>query len=332
MSLVEILVSLVISLFLLAGIIQVFIADKASYSFTESISRIQENGRFSLDTMAQDLRMAGFFGCAIYDPDDTANITNNLDPNGAGYDATLYDFLGMATIEGTDNDGLNGSDTVTIRGAKPGAVNIYPPYNTSTSAQIFVNPNNPLVKESIVMISNCSGADIFQITNMTQDPTADKHSVVHNTGKGSPGNYNPDNCAGGNAHCLSQTYGADASMFELQTVTYSIAVGESGEPALFRSENGVNVELIDGIENMQVLYGIDDDADNYANQFVVASAVTDSLDVVSIRLMLLVRSASPNVTEDVQVYNFNGVTITATDNRLRQVFSTSIALRNRAGI
>ena len=121
-------------------------------------------------------------------------------------------------------------------------------------------------------------------------------------------------------------------MFELQTVTYSIAVGESGEPALFRSENGVNVELIDGIENMQVLYGIDDDADNYANQFVVASAVTDSLAVVSIRLMLLVRSAMPNVTEGVQVYNFNGVTIIATDNRLRQVFSTSIALRNRVGI
>ncbi len=333
MSLVEILVSLVISLFLLAGIIQVFIADKASYSFSESISRIQENGRFSLDTMAQDLRMAGFFGCAVFDPDDTANITNNLDPNGAGYDAELYDFLGMATIEGTDNDGLNGSDTVTIRGAKPGAFGIQPPFNTSTSAMIHVTTNSSILPGDIVMVNNCRGADIFQVTNKTTSTNASKQAVVHNTGSGnSPGNYNPDNCKGGNAHCLSQTYGADASMFELQTVTYSIAVGESGEPALFRSENGVNVELIDGIENMQVLYGIDDDADNYANQFVVASAVTDSLDVVSIRLMLLVRSASPNVTEGVQVYNFNGVTTTATDNRLRQVFSTSIALRNRAGI
>jgi type IV pilus assembly protein PilW len=181
------------------------------------------------------------------------------------------------------------------------------------------------------MVTNCRGADIFQVTNKTTSTKASQQAVVHNTGSGSPGNYNPDSCQGGNAHCLSQTYGSDSSMFVLQTVTYSIAVGASGEPALWRSEDGVNVELIEGIEQMQVLYGVDTDADNFANQYVVSTAVADMLTVISIRLMLLVRSDSDGVTEDAQVYTYNGVSTTAADQRLRQVFSTTIALRNRTG-
>ncbi|MEE8364662.1 MAG: PilW family protein [Gammaproteobacteria bacterium] len=331
MSLVEVLVALVISLFLIAGIVQVYIADKSSYAFSDSISRIQENGRFALDTMTQDLRMAGFFGCAIFDPADTSTIVNSLNPAGAGYDAALYDFIGQGLLEGTNGDGLNGSDSITLRGAKPDQVTIHPPYNVSTSAMLHVTTNDSIQPGDIVMISNCRGADIFQVTNTTNSTNASQIAVVHNTGAGSPGNYNPDACQGANAHCLSQTYGSDASLFVLQTVTYSIAVGASGEPALWRSENGVNVELIESIEQMQVLYGIDTDNDDFANQYVVSTAVTDMLDVMSIRLMLLVRSEFAFVTEEAQVYNYNGTNTTAADRRLRQVFSTTIALRNRVG-
>jgi len=331
MSLVEVMVALVISLFLLAGIVQVFLANRTSYTFSESISRIQENGRFALDTMTQDLRMAGFFGCAIFDPADTATLVNNLNPAGAGYDTAVHDFIGQGLLGGTEGDGLNGSDSITLRGAKPDQATIHPPYNVSTSANVHVTTNDSIQPGDIVMVSNCRGGDIFQVTNKTNSTKASQQAVVHNTGGGSPGNFNPDSCKGGNAHCLSQTYGSDATMFELQAVTYSIAVGASGEPALWRSENGTNVELIEGIEQMQVLYGVDTDADNFANQYLVSTAVADMLTVMSVRLMLLVRSDSDGVTEDAQVYNFNGANTTAADQRLRQVFSTTIALRNRAG-
>ena len=158
-------------------------------------------------------------------------------------------------------------------------------------------------------------------------PNAD--AMSHIIGGADPGNFNPGACGVG--HCLSQTYGFESSMFELQTVTYSIAVGASGEPALWRSENGTDVELIEGIEQMQVLYGVDTDNDGFANQYVISTAVADMLTVSSIRLMLLVRSDLNGVTETAQVYNYNGVSITAPDLRLRQVFSTTIALRNRTG-
>lgn len=333
-SLVEVLVALVISLFLLAGIIQVYVGNKSSYTFSNSISRIQENGRYALETMAQDLRMAGFFGCAIFDPEDDAamdSIVNNLNPNGVGYTDDIHNFLEKDLVEGTENDGLNGSDSITMRGAEPGNVTVQPPYG-SVSAQIMVSQPHNLVEGDIVMVSNCRGADIMQISNIN----AANGTLVHNTGAGvEPGNYNPDNCVGGNAHCLSQTYGADSAMFRFRTVTYSIAVGESGEPALWRSENGVDAELVEGIDQMQLLYGVDTTDDDFPNQYMTSTeliaSANDWYDVMSIRLMLLVRSAALQVVEAPQVITYNGATTTAADYRLRQVFSTTIALRNRIG-
>jgi len=330
-SMVEILIALVISLFLLGGIVQVYLANTTTYRFTEALGRVQENGRFALEFIAQDLRMAGFFGCAMFDPEDSENIVNNLDPDGTGYDDSLHDFVLAGVIEGTDNDGLNGSDSVTLRGSKAGQLNIVPPFSVNKSANIFVTNNDILAPNDIVMVSNCRGADIFQVTNATQSTTANKMAVVHNTGTGSPGNYNPDNCQGGNNHCLSQSYGADAALFRLQSVTYSIAPGASGEPALWRSENGINLELIEGVEELQLLYGLDTDDDDYPNQYVTIDNVADNFDIIAVRIMLMVRSIADPVVEDNQVYTFNGNTVTAADRRLRQEFSTTVALRNRVG-
>ena len=320
-SMVEILIALVISLFLLGGIVQVYLANKTTYRFTESLARVQENGRFAIEFMVQDLRLAGFFGCAVYDPEDPENIVNNLDPDGTGYDAALHDFVLGGVIDGTDGDGLNETIFCTFNSGG----------NVNKSADIFVSANSIVNPNDVVMVSNCRGADIFQVTNATQSGTADKMAVVHNTGTGSPGNYNPDNCQGGIAHCLSQSYGADAALFRLQSVTYSIATGASGEPALWRSENGVNLELIEGVEELQILYGMDTDDDDFPNQFVSIDNVANKFDIVAVRLMLMVRSIDDQVVEDNQVYTFNGNTVTAADYRLRQEFSTTVALRNRVG-
>jgi type IV pilus assembly protein PilW len=331
LTMVELLIALVISLFLLGGVIQVYLANKSSYKFTDAVARIQENGRFSIETMTQDLRMAGFFGCAMFDPEDTENIVNNLDVNSPDYDPALHDFVLAGVIEGTEGDGMNGSDSVSLRGSMPGQLNVVPPFNVDTSSAIFIKSNNIIKPDDIVMISNCRGADIFQVTNTTTSSTSNKMSVVHNTGTGSPGNYNPDNCKGGNAHCLSQSYGADAALFRMQTVSYTIAPGASGEPALWRSVNGVNQELIEGVEELQVLYGLDTDNDDFPNQFVTIDNVPDTFDIVSVRIQLMVRSIEDFVAEDNQTYSFNGNTVTAGDRRLRQEFTTTIALRNRVG-
>ena len=82
---------------------------------------------------------------------------------------------------------------------------------------------------------------------------------------------------------------------------------------------------------MQILYGVDTSGDDHPNQYVTSTNVTDMNDVMAVRLMLLVRSEDTNVTEDNQKYTFNGATVTAADKRLRQVFTSTITLRNRVG-
>ena len=330
LSLVELMVALVISVFLLGGVVQVYTANKSTYRFSEAMSRIQENARFALDTMARDLRMAGFWGCATFDPADPSNIQNNLDPGGAGYDPQIHDFVGQPPVAGTENDGLNGSDSIRIRGSQPGQANIVSPYNSPTSADIFINQANFVQPGDLVLLTNCRGADIFQVTNTTSGGGAAKQAVIHNSGTGSPGNtVGSAGCAGANPNCLSQTYGGDSSLLKLQSVRYFIANGASGEPALWRDFNGTNQELIDGVEQMQILYGIDTDDTDTPNQYVTSDNVADWNEVVTVRLMLLLRSPE-NVSLDApQTYRFNNANQVAPDNRLRQAISTTIALRNR---
>lgn len=70
LSIVELLVALVISMLLMTGVVQVFLASKQTYASNEAASRLQENGRFALEFIAQSARHAGYV--------EAANIT--LDP------------------------------------------------------------------------------------------------------------------------------------------------------------------------------------------------------------------------------------------------------------
>lgn len=60
LTLVEIMVALVISLFLLAGLLQMFIGTRQSSRVQENLSRVQETGRFAIDFIGRIVRLAGY--------------------------------------------------------------------------------------------------------------------------------------------------------------------------------------------------------------------------------------------------------------------------------
>ena len=60
MTLIEIMISMVIGLFLIAGVIKMFIATKLSYGVQNAVIRIDENSRFSLEFLAGNIRLAGY--------------------------------------------------------------------------------------------------------------------------------------------------------------------------------------------------------------------------------------------------------------------------------
>ena len=100
------------------------------------------------------------------------------------------------------------------------------------------------------------------------------------------------------------------------TYEYSIRNGSSGNPALFRSTDGASAqELVEGIENLQILYGQDTDNDEVPNYYVDSASVTDLAQVISVRLTLVARTLETNLA--------------AGGGRITRNFTETITLRNR---
>jgi type IV pilus assembly protein PilW len=314
-SLVEVMIAMLLGVILLGGMLQVFASSRQSYRVHDAVSRMQESGRMALEVISRDARMTDFWGCL----GDSSKVVNNLNNAGAGF----IDFAagGIGGTEGAAGD----PDTLLLRGGINAGFAIEPPYGPQASANIKVAPGSGLEQDEIVFVSDCGGADIFQVSNANPDGSG---AVVHNTGAASPGNYNVSNpgCPGANAHCLSKIYGADATVFAVQELIYRVGPGSEGQPALFR--NGQ--ELLDGVENFQILYGEDIDGSGVANYYVPADQVADMDNVISIRFAIVARSYDDNLTGGIaQNYIVLGSNLVAADNRLRQVYTTTVTLRNR---
>ncbi|MBN8728490.1 MAG: PilW family protein [Xanthomonadales bacterium] len=101
-------------------------------------------------------------------------------------------------------------------------------------------------------------------------------------------------------------------------------------------------ELVEGVENMQLRYGFDTDDNGTADEYrtaaeVVAGAVDDGArdvrwrQVVSVRVALLLRSPDrAAVPSGTRKYSLLGTEVTPPDDgAMRQVYETTIALRNR---
>lgn len=63
LSLIEILIALAIGSLLILALVQVFAASRTAYQLSTGLARTQENGRFAIDILQRDIRMAGHMGC-----------------------------------------------------------------------------------------------------------------------------------------------------------------------------------------------------------------------------------------------------------------------------
>ena len=139
---------------------------------------------------------------------------------------------------------------------------------------------------------------------------------------------------------LGKTY-TDAQVYPINTISYYVRTGAGGQPSLYRRV-GTNdaQELVEGIENMQILYGVDTEfaspptTPGYGvpNYYVSANNVTNMANVVSVRISLLARTIDDNLAAQPLAFNYplpTNAATTPTDRRIRRVFNTTIAVRNR---
>jgi type IV pilus assembly protein PilW len=62
-GLIELLIALALGLIIVLGVVQIFIAAKNTYVSQNSAAAMQEDARFVLSKMIQEIRMVGMFGC-----------------------------------------------------------------------------------------------------------------------------------------------------------------------------------------------------------------------------------------------------------------------------
>ena len=62
LTLVELLIALTIGLFVVGAIGVLYVNTRNGFNYANEVARIQEVGRFALETMNRDIRMAGYNG------------------------------------------------------------------------------------------------------------------------------------------------------------------------------------------------------------------------------------------------------------------------------
>lgn len=349
-SLVELMVSMVVALVVMAAALRVFVGMNESFRLEDALSRLQENARYGFEAIALDARQAGFTGC-------TTTVNNLLNP--AGYDPALYDVSRPLTgfeFTGTDSGDTYAVTTLDPNGASPAGwsddtgtqlpdmlqdvvlpgtdvlfvkqasqrLDVTADGNTpADAASITLTDESGIDPGTIVLISDCAGADLFQNRAVATAKTLTRPA------SGNPGNVDPSND-------LSHAYSPGAEIYVLSASVYYVGMGVNGNPGLFRRRfpqggAGTTQEIIEGVENMQILYGEDTNADGFADLYVAADGVGDWARVVSVKVGLLMRTpGDARMDPDTATYAILGTTVNPLDQRrVRRVVTWTLALRNR---
>jgi type IV pilus assembly protein PilW len=360
LSLVELMIAMTLGLILTAGVLRVFIGQRHTYAFNEGLAWIQENARFGVAQLEAHARMAGYTGClsgiALFNNldgpanafrDDLTNGVEGFEFTGTGagatYQATASDPAPVANAAAWSPAlpfalaepalVIPGSDVLVVRYISPDSNPLVAPF--SDSAQLFVAPPHQFDEGQILVATDCRKASLFQLTNV--QTTGFGINLVHSgNGTFDPGNSTP-------TWGPDQSYGLGSEVAVLQSIAFFVGQGESGSPSLYQlrlartdstTSEFVPEPLIDGVDTMQVRYGLDNDNDRQVDLWQSADAVDaadDWLEVISVEVSLVLRSGEEFGSKaDAGVYRVAGTTFDPVDDRrLRQVFTTTIAIRNR---
>lgn len=349
-GLVEVMIALVLSLVTVGVIIQVFLGNHKTYLTGEAIARVREDSGFAINLLQKELRMVGYQGCLSK---QGVNITNTLNNNAAlpynfttflrGYDnvtATLPAPL-SALFTGSEPRPMPGSDVLLVQG--PVGVGV-PVVRNNNGAQLFVQHlsskvdycgtgkqgYSDLCEGDIVMVSDCQKARIFQITQTQLVGGGDEVNIGHsNDNKYTPGNATSS--WGGTSSPAEERFGLGSVLNRVETRLYYIARPSANSPYALYRKSGVaaGMPLIEGVANMQLTFGEDQNRDRATDRYVSAASNPNWDNVLGIGVQLLMRSNQGNVVSAPQALSFAGATFQATDRNWYWVAETTVALRNR---
>jgi type IV pilus assembly protein PilW len=328
LSLIELMISITIGLLILVALSTLFVNQSRARLELDKSNRMIDNGRYALEVLSDNLRLAGYYGefipasgvpavpITLPDPCSTSapNLSAALQLAIQGYDAAAPTSsiasppCGLTYTAGNDLTLKPGSDILVIR---------------------RVSTATPIVQGVAL-----AGTHYLQASLCQYDAVPYILDTV-------PANFilRTRTCT-----ATSTAPYADLRQFVVQVYFVSsndkvtAGVGD-GIPTLKRMELDptthvfVTTPLVEGIDYMQLEYGLDANDDGVADSYVTNPAVTDWPNVVSVKMHILAKNieATTGYT-DTKTYSLGQAgTVTPGGSYKRHAYTQYIRLVNTAG-
>ncbi len=307
-SLLEIFISLAIGLVIFAGVLTIFVGMKTTSTQTSSLGALQENGRFTLSVLTDDLLREGFWGDmpgqlttsfvpvipVIGGPDCVGQGLNNSSfPQAVGTFRSLWGINAVnASPIGCINDAKIGSDVIQIK-------------------RVLTPP---------VAVGNTVATLYYLNANSTAG------AIFSGVGAGAPPVVN------------------NGRVWQYQHHVYYIRDEVQGNltvPVLMQGVLSVNngmtfAPLIDGIEVIHFMYGVDANDDGNVDAFISPINMTQALwdknnsNILAVRIFVLARDILPdNSYTNTNTYQIGDLpALVVNDNYRRLLFTTTVTLYN----
>ncbi|SFD24734.1 PilW family protein [Pseudoalteromonas denitrificans] len=279
-TIIELMISMIVSLFILSGVMFTYLSMKITTKATLEIGELQESARLAMDILSQDVQQAGFWGTYYGSTLDSGNIVSPAAP--------IADCS-----EGDNNASFPNNPTSNFR---------YLYGIEASSSSVLGCISNTVTNSDVIQIKRLEGNNVNGIaTNSNRYYLL----VDQNSGTIFPGT--------GAAPVLPQlnstVWPYNHHVYYIAKQSYNSGTKNITVPVLMRKRLTVNGGLIsetimEGIENMRFIYGLDSDGDNRVDIYKTAiqMAAVDweqSLaKILSVQIFLLVRSLEEDSSSD----------------------------------
>ena len=313
MTLIELMVATTLGMLVLGVVTVIFSGTSGNRASLERGGRLAENAAYAIEVLSDEVRMAGFFaetnftGVTWQVPDPCATTL-------AAQGWSQAPFTAPAPIVG-----YQGSDAV------PGCIG-----NRKAGTAVVVTRR---ASADTTPPASATGAYFLQASKCSSDPASWVFS-------GDPSTFT--------LHNLDCATIADIREGVVRSYYVSTCneCGIDNVPTLKRAElvgtQMTITPLVEGVENLQFLYGFDTDGDGNPDIYraslsgVVGAADNDWSNVVSVKLYVLARStdAEQGYVDSAKTFDLGpaGVTAPAGDAYKRLLLTSMVRLNNSAGV
>lgn len=320
-TLIELMIALAIGSFLVIGAAQVYMQGRSSLRVNESVSRLHEDARYALEILEPDIRMASYYGLQSR----PGNVINGVTAVGGAVVAGLgvtgdcannWSIFLAEPIGGTNN-AYTWPSCAAVGGAQAGSDTLI--IRRVSEDAIPVLDANTLYLQSARVV----GSQLFRGAAIPAGPLNAANSQTHEL------------VVSGYYVSAGSTLGANIPSLRRWFL-------DNGPGGPFLNEE----ELLPGVEDMQIEFGLDTDAigtvnrgsvNQYVNPGAPIITVGDPLfnpsaQILSVRVWLLIRSQlTENGYTDVNNYAYsdrNWAGAPAPANVRRVLVSKTVFLRN----